>query len=132
MRAGVVGAVGLIGPETVFLVVVGIGRDGNFRDRMGLQVVEDHLDSRFQLAVVPLGDVLGQVLDWNVGSDAVVFDLPFAVDALDGVARSHDVAAIEEAGIAADADQAAPGAGTDQLANAGLAEVPGHGVATGA
>src|SRR5581483_6032673 len=34
--------------------------------------------------------------------------------------------------VAANADQAAPGALAHQLADAGLAEVPGHGVAAGA
>ncbi len=51
----------------------------------------------------------------------MVLDFPLALESIDGVARGHDVAVVEQRRIAADADQAAPGAGADELADFGFA-----------
>src|SRR6185437_13622225 len=119
----------LISPQPIVLVVIRERRHLDFGDGVRLQLVEDQLHALFELLVVACGVVLGQELDFDVGRDAFVLDFPVAFEPVDGVARSHDVATVEQSGIAADADESAPGARAHQLAHAGLAEVPRVGVA---
>jgi hypothetical protein len=70
---------------------------------MGLEFVEDHLHSGFELAVLVGGFVGGQFFDSHIGRDAVVFDLSVAVEAVEGSARRGDVATVEQRRIVAEA-----------------------------
>ena len=60
------------------------------------------------------------------------FDAPGAVVLVESEAGDSNVAAIDGAGIAGDADEASPGAGADQRTESRLAEQPWEHVAAGA
>ena len=74
----------------------------------------------------------GIEIDFVVGRDAMVLDLPFAFEAVDGGAGRGDAATIDQLGISADTDKTAPGAFADEWADAGFAEIPGQRIAAGA
>src|SRR6202451_409321 len=90
-----------------------------------------YLDRFVEVRVVALTPGGGIEIDIEIRSDAMVFDFPLAVQAVDRGARRGDVAAIEQLGITADADQDSPGALADERADAGFAEIPRQGVAAG-
>src|SRR5579885_127080 len=74
------------------------------------------LDGLLKLRVVALADELRVVLDFNVRSDAVVLDLPLALQPVDGDARRGDMPAVHQFGIVVDADESAPGLLADERA----------------
>src|SRR5690606_8103210 len=79
-----------------------------------------------------VGSVLhvgGVVDDFDIRIDAVAFDAPGAVVFIEAEGGDGGVAAIDEAGVAGDADESAPGAGADEFAEAGLLEVIGESIA---
>src|SRR5258708_1742986 len=89
------------------------------------------LDRFVELPVVPL-PVRGRIeIDFNIGRNTVVLDLPLAVKTVNCGARRGHPAAIDKFGISSDAHQSAPCLLADQLANAGFAEIPGQSIATG-
>src|SRR5450631_1664319 len=98
---------------------------------MLFQLLHHHLNGFFELRVMVLTKSRGLKIDFNVGWDAAVFDFPIAVQAVNSSARSGDVAAVDQFRIAADADESAPSFLADQRTDAGLAEVPGQGIAAG-
>ena len=98
--------------------------------RMLLHQLQHDFDGLLELAVAAL-PVRGRIeIDLDIGRDAVVLDLPLAVESIDRRARRHDDAAVEQFGITADADQPAPRARSDQGTDAGLAEIPRERVTT--
>src|SRR5271154_6202039 len=70
--------------------------------------------------------------DIYVGRDAVIFHFPVSFGGEKSEARSGDEAVVHQAGIAADADEAAPGAFAYERAEADVTEIPGQRVAAGA
>src|SRR5262249_14684011 len=73
----------------------------------------------------------GVVDDGHVGVDAVALDAPGAVELVEAEGGRGDGAAVDQARVAGDADEAAPGAGADELAEFRLLEVGGGGRAAG-
>jgi hypothetical protein len=76
-------------------------------------LVQEHLHRLLELRVAAGDHLVRQVVDLDVRIDAVVLDDPFAVQAIDAELGEGDVAAVDERDVAADADQAAPGARAD-------------------
>src|SRR5277367_4963972 len=81
------------------------------------------------MALAPRG---GIHFDIYVGRDAVIFHFPVSFGGEKSEAGSGDEAVVHQAGIAADADEAAPGAFADELAETDVTEIPGERVAAGA
>src|SRR5690606_3464807 len=77
------------------------------------KVGDGHVELRIA-AVLHLG---GVVDDLDVGVNAVPLDAPGAVLFVEAEGRGGDGAAVDQARVAGDADEAAPGAGTDELAD---------------
>src|SRR5580765_5143293 len=94
------------------------------------QLLHD-LDSFLELAVAALSIRRRFEIDFDVRRDAMVFDLPLAVQAVDCRPWRGDAAAVEQFRIAADADETAPRPRADERTDAGLAEVPGQRVTAG-
>jgi hypothetical protein len=88
----------LVFPQAVGFVVVGVGRDGYLRDGVGVQLVEHGFDAGFELLVVAGGDILGeQVFDIGTSGAMPWFSTSHSpLQAVDGVARSGDVTAVEQ------------------------------------
>lgn len=89
-------------------------------------------DCLFELRIVAFAHQLGVHHHFDIGRDAIVFDLPFALQPVNGPARGRHASAVQERGISADANQPAPSALTDNRADPELAEIPGQGIAAGA
>src|SRR5262245_42796204 len=115
-HAGAVGALGPLGR------LVGVFLHGLFH----------FLDGAVELGIAAVLHFRGVVDHLDVGVHAVALDTPGAVGLVEAEAAHRDGAAVDEAGVAGDAHQAAPGAHADQRAQLGLAEVEGEGVAAGA
>ncbi len=94
----------LFSPQIIMLVVVRVRRTLDLGQGMLFQLLHDHLDRLLQLSIVALTVSGGVEIDFDIGRDAVVFDLPFAVQAIDGSARGGDVAAVNQPRIASNAD----------------------------
>src|SRR5437868_5142785 len=105
-------------------VVVGIG--GLLRGLNGgaLELLHHQLDRFFELHVVALAPSLRRHFHLNIGSDTVVFHVPFALGVVEGEARRGDPAAIEQRRITANADQSTPGARAYQRPDMVEAEIP--------
>src|SRR5690348_184256 len=82
------------------------------------QGAEGQGDGLVELGVAGVGPVLGGVDDFDVGVDAVVLDVPAVAFEPHGVLRLGDARAVDEVVAAVDADDAAPGAGADDGADA--------------
>jgi hypothetical protein len=57
---------------------------------------EGERDGLFQLRVLALADEGGVEVDFDVGGDAVVFDVPLAFGVVEGEVRGGDAAAVDE------------------------------------
>src|SRR5216684_6323027 len=99
---------------------------------MLLQLLNDYFDGLVELRVVPLAECCWIEIDIVVRRDAVILDLPFAIEAIDRGTRRGDAAAVEKFGIAADADQPSPCSLSHERPDARFAEVPRQRVAAGA
>src|SRR5580658_2278623 len=98
---------------------------------MLLQLLHDHFDCSLELRVVALPPGSGFEIDFNIRRDAVVFDLPVAVEAVDSRSWRGNVPAVDQFRIAADSDESSPSLLAHQWTEPGLAEVPRQRVATG-
>src|SRR5216684_9372843 len=98
---------------------------------MLLQLLNDYFDGLVELRVVPLAECCRIEIDIVIRRDAVILDLPFAIEAIDGGARRRDAAAVEKFGIASDTDQSTPCLLSHERAEASFAEVPRQRVAAG-
>src|SRR6266481_217726 len=97
------------------------------------EISEQKLDGLLELGVVPFAHGLGIEFHFDVRRDAIVFDFPFVVGSPETAARSGNDTTVHEIFAGAEeSHEAAPGALTNEEANLGLAEMPRHGVATGA
>src|SRR5207247_2336683 len=114
------------------LVTVRVCRALRLRHGILLQLRHDELDRPLELWVLALPDQLRIVFDFDVRRHAHVLGVPLAFGAPDAGARSRDDAAVHQRRRARAADQAAPGPLSDELADAGAAEVRRHGIAAGA
>ena len=103
--------INLLVPQLIALVVIREGRNGYLRHRMGLQVVQHQLNASFELDIVACRHILGQLFDSHVGSDAVVLDLPLAVESVDSVTGRVDMAAVEQRERALTGRRPSPDAG---------------------
>src|SRR5690606_32186700 len=93
------------------------------------QFVEDVLDRGVELRIFAVGELGRVVDDLDVGIDAVALNAPGAVGVVVAEGGHGGVAAVDQAGVAGDADQAAPGSRADELAEPGPAEIGREGVA---
>src|SRR5262249_2001407 len=109
--------------------VLGLGRG---LVGVGLDLARDLGDGGVELRVAAVLHLGGVVDDLDVGVDAVALDAPGAVLLVEAAGRGGDAGPVEQAGVAGDADEAAPGGHAYELAELRLAEVPGEGVAAGA
>jgi len=75
---------------------IGIRRRGVRRLRMRGDFLHQVVDCAFDLYVMPLALGLQVVVEVDVGSDAVVLDLPLAAQARQRQARHGDEAAVDE------------------------------------
>src|SRR5262249_37446976 len=100
------------------------------RERILLELLQDDLDRLLELRVVALPPRLWIELDLEVGCDAVILDLPLALEAVERDARCRHAAAVDERRVAEDPDQPAPRPLADERPESRLAEVPRHRVAT--
>ena len=71
----------------------------------------------------------GIELHFDVRRHAVIFDFPGALGGVEGDAGRGDEAAIHQNRIIVNSYEAAPGALADELADADVAEEPGHVIA---
>jgi hypothetical protein len=99
-------------------------------DRVLLQRFHCQLHSFFELHVYAFAPSGGIEVNVHVGRRADVFDFPLAFGCIETEVRRGDVAAIHQRGIAADADQTAPGAFADDRADLFAFEHPGQEVTT--
>ena len=81
---------------------------------MLFQLLHHHLDRFVELRVVALALGRRVEIDFIVWGDAVILNFPLAFEAVDSGSRRRDVAAVEQFGITADADQPAPRPLADQ------------------
>src|SRR4029078_2459576 len=72
------------------------------------------------------------VHNFNIWGDADVLDLPSPIEIEEGHARGSDSAAVNQEGVSANPDKAAPGPRAHERTHCGLAEVPRQSVAAGA
>src|SRR3989442_567342 len=88
---------------------------GFFGGRGGIafEFVEQFLDGAVELGVFAFGHQRWIIDDCDVGIDAVAFDNPITLSAINAKGRDADRAIVDQAGRASHADQTAPGAGTD-------------------
>ena len=112
--------------QPVVLMVVGIRRDRRVDDWVIFELLHHDVNSTLQLHVVAFGNILGQHVNLHVGRDAVPFHFPLAMQTINGKARRGNTTAVDELGIAADADEAAPGPRADQRSQMLIVKVPGH------
>src|SRR5271169_5669152 len=96
---------------------------------MLLEKLHHHLGRLLELRVLTLPVLRRIKIDFVIGSDAMVFHFPFAIEAIERGARSGNPATIDEFGIAADADESAPGLLADQRTQPGFTKVPRQRVA---
>src|SRR5512143_113869 len=97
--------------------------------RVLLEEVEDHLDRLLELRVASFADRLRVALDLDVRRDAGILDLPLALEAVNPDPGRRDEAAVEELRVVVDADEPAPGPGSDERPDPGFPEEPRHRVA---
>src|SRR5579872_6975891 len=95
-----------------------------------LEFFHGHLHRFLQLGVTAFAHERGILLHLNIGRHTDILHLPLAGERVvdSGTGRTHE-ASVHEWWTSGHADQAAPGAGSDELADAGAFEVPGHGIA---
>src|SRR5207249_2592072 len=115
--------------EQVVLVIVGVLRTRDRREGMLFQLLHHDLDSFVELRVFSLAECSRIQFDVVVRGRAMVFDFPVAVEAVKSGTGGGDASAVEEFGIAADSDQAAPSSLADQRTDACFTEIPGQRVA---
>jgi uncharacterized membrane protein (Fun14 family) len=94
-----------------------------------LDLVEHVVDGDIELGATPAGVLGGVVDDLDVGVDAVALDAPGAVLLVEAEVGDGGVAPVDQARNARDADETAPGAGADELAELVVLEEPGEHVA---
>ncbi len=70
-------------------------------------------------------------IDFHVRWNTVVLDFPLAIQSVNCGARCGHVSAVDQLGIAADADEPSPGFLADERADSCFAEVPRQRVTAG-
>ena len=80
---------------------------------MLLEKLHDDLDSLFQLWVVSLTYCCGIQIHVVIRRNAVVFNFPIAIEAVNCITRRHYVSAVDQLGISPNADETAPGSLSD-------------------
>src|SRR5580658_4541160 len=85
--------------------------------------LHDRFDRAFELRVAAFGHERRVVNYRNIGIDAVVFDNPISVRAVNAECRDRYRAAVDQSRRAGNADEAAPGAGADKRAKMRLLKV---------
>src|SRR5437763_12425810 len=96
---------------------------------MLFQLLHHDLDGFFQLRVMALSVSCGIKIDFNVRRDAMVFNLPLTVEAVNSRTGRGKTATIDQFRITADSNQTSPGLLANQRTDAALAKIPGQGVA---
>src|SRR5450631_3589445 len=90
-----------------------------------LKLLQNFCDCRIQLYIVARIDGQRVQGDLDVGRDSLILDPPFAFRREDAEKRYREKAAVDQLRIRGDANQAAPGAGADQLTEAKTPESVG-------
>jgi hypothetical protein len=85
-------------------VIIRVGRTWVLLRRMLLQLLHHDLNSLVELRVVTLAECRRIEIDIVIRRYAAVFDLPFAIEAVNGGARRRDAAAVEKFRVTANAD----------------------------
>ena len=93
------------------------------------QLFHHYLDRFFQLRIVTGANQFGVHVHLNIRCDPVVLHFPFAIGIPDAGAGRRRETAVHEFGGVGSSHQSAPGALSDQLADAGAMEIPRHGIA---
>src|SRR5208337_1786179 len=99
---------------------------------MLFQLLHHDFDGLVELSVVSLTVRRWIQIHLVVRRNAMVLHFPLAVKTVDGGTWSRNATAVEEFGIAADADKPSPGSFADERAHAGFTEIPRQRVAAGA
>src|SRR5277367_6428027 len=99
---------------------------------MLFQLLRHHFDRFVELRVVAIAIDGWVEIDFDIRSDSVVLDLPFAVQTVDSSSRRGDVAAVDQLRVASNSYQASPSSFTNKGPQPRFAEIPGQRVSTGA
>jgi len=106
-----------------------VGGNGRQLDRFFFDFFQDNLNSFFQLRIVTIDNHFRNIVDFDIGGDADVFDIPLALEVDEGDLGDGDGTAVHERDITRNADQSAPGTGSDEWSQAQFAEIVGEGIA---
>src|SRR5579872_807040 len=104
-------------------------RTFDLRQRMLLQLLHYDFDCFFELRVATLAPCGGFQVDLDIRRDAMILDLPIAVEAVDCGTRRCYATAIDEFRIAPDTDKTAPCFLSDQRPETRFTEIPRQRVA---
>src|SRR5262245_25470779 len=95
------------------VVIIRVRRPMVFFRRILFQILQQPFDGFLELNVMTRSPGFWVKVDFYVGRDAMVFDVPFAFGRVEGEVRRGDGAAVDQIRITANADQAAPRAFAD-------------------
>src|SRR5688572_12412165 len=107
---------------------IGARRAGDGGSRIRGELGQQMADRRVELRVLAREHLRRIVDHLDVGRHAEAFDAPRAVELVEREGGNRRLGAVDQSGVAADADEAAPGARADELAEPVLAEVVGEAV----
>src|SRR6266567_3948165 len=105
---------------------------GRAIDGMLLEHAHAFCDRAFELRIATGDDVLGPVLDVDVGRHAFIFHRPLSIAREEAAARSDRRTAVDERRCVGSVDQAAPGSFAHQQAQLSIMKHVRHQVAAGA
>ncbi len=98
---------------------------------MLFQLLHDDFNRLLKLSVMTSSPCGRFEIDFDIWRDAVIFDLPIAVQSVDGCTRRGDTATVNEFRIAADPHESAPWFFSNQLTDPALRKSPRQSIAAG-
>src|SRR5215510_5985900 len=113
------------------VMVIGIRWALRMFRRILLELLEQQFNPFLELRIPPLSPCCGVELNIDVGSHAMVFDLPLPFRSVEGEVRGGYRATVNQRGVTSDPDQAAPGAFSDEFSDTHASEHIGHVIAAG-